>query len=152
MFNYVPDVFRAQYAETEERRPLYSDPDNNRRPPELLPGRGRPPTTPRSRRRGTPHAGYLDIASRLREEILRRCRPLPPVQELRTWTSPRRRGVGRQHYVMAASRWTRPARPSRRAGLFAAARCPRHARLERLGATPCPTAGLRPPAGAGAQY
>ena len=38
MFNYVPDVFRAQYAETEEEADRwYDDPDHNRRPPELLP-------------------------------------------------------------------------------------------------------------------
>src|SRR5918911_1053907 len=38
MFDYVPDVFRAQYAETEEEADRwYDDPDNNRRPPELLP-------------------------------------------------------------------------------------------------------------------
>src|ERR1700730_13037237 len=38
MFNYVPDVFRAQYAETEEEADRwYTDPDHNRRPPELLP-------------------------------------------------------------------------------------------------------------------
>ncbi len=38
MFDYVPDVFRKQYAETEEEADRwYADPDNNRRPPELLP-------------------------------------------------------------------------------------------------------------------
>ncbi|HEY9332863.1 MAG TPA: FAD-binding protein, partial [Kribbella sp.] len=38
MFEYVPDVFRAQYAETEEEADRwYKDADNNRRPPELLP-------------------------------------------------------------------------------------------------------------------
>src|SRR6266511_863164 len=38
MFDYVPDVFRKQYAETEEEaNRWYADPDNNRRPPELLP-------------------------------------------------------------------------------------------------------------------
>jgi succinate dehydrogenase / fumarate reductase flavoprotein subunit len=38
MFDYVPDVFRKQYAETEEEADRwYTDPDNNRRPPELLP-------------------------------------------------------------------------------------------------------------------
>src|SRR5450756_220564 len=38
MFNYVPDVFRAQYAETEEEADRwYTDQANNRRPPELLP-------------------------------------------------------------------------------------------------------------------
>src|SRR5436853_236849 len=38
MFGYVPDVFRDQYAETEDEADRwYDDPDNNRRPPELLP-------------------------------------------------------------------------------------------------------------------
>ena len=71
MFDYVPDVFREQYAETEEEGDRwYTDPDNNRRPPELLParrgrprdqlrGQGRPRLParrrlPRHRRRGCP--------------------------------------------------------------------------------------------------
>ena len=38
MFGYVPDVFRAQYAETEEEADRwYADQEHNRRPPELLP-------------------------------------------------------------------------------------------------------------------
>ncbi|HEY6593188.1 MAG TPA: FAD-binding protein, partial [Asanoa sp.] len=38
MFDYIPDVFRKQYAETEEEADRwYEDPDHNRRPPELLP-------------------------------------------------------------------------------------------------------------------
>jgi succinate dehydrogenase / fumarate reductase flavoprotein subunit len=77
MFNYVPDVFRAQYAETEEEADRwYSDPDNNRRPPELLPRDevARANNAEVKAGRGTPHGGvYLDIASRLpAEEILRR--------------------------------------------------------------------------------
>ncbi|HEY1915831.1 MAG TPA: fumarate reductase/succinate dehydrogenase flavoprotein subunit [Streptosporangiaceae bacterium] len=77
MFNYVPDVFRAQYAETEEEADRwYSDPDNNRRPPELLPRDevARANNAEVKAGRGTPHGGvFLDIASRLpAEEILRR--------------------------------------------------------------------------------
>jgi succinate dehydrogenase / fumarate reductase, flavoprotein subunit len=77
MFNYVPDVFRAQYAETEEEADRwYTDPDDNRRPPELLPR----DEVARSIRaevkagRGSPHGGvFLDIASRRpAEEILRK--------------------------------------------------------------------------------
>src|SRR5712691_4899168 len=77
MFDYVPDVFRAQYAETEEEADRwYDDQANNRRPPELLPR----DEVARSIRaevkagRGSPHGGvFLDIASRLpAEEILRR--------------------------------------------------------------------------------
>ena len=77
MFDYVPDVFRPMYAETEEEADRwYNDQANNRRPPELLPR----DEVARSIRaevkagRGSPHGGvFLDIASRLpAEEILRR--------------------------------------------------------------------------------
>src|SRR6266851_5274624 len=77
MFNYVPDVFRPMYAETEEEADRwYADQANNRRPPELLPR----DEVARSIRaevkagRGSPHGGvFLDIASRLpADEILRR--------------------------------------------------------------------------------
>ena len=77
MFEYVPDVFRAQYAETEEEADRwYTDPDNNRRPPELLPRDevARAINSEVKAGRGTPHGGvYLDIASRRsKEEILKR--------------------------------------------------------------------------------
>ena len=77
MFDYVPDVFRPMYAETEEEADRwYTDQANNRRPPELLPR----DEVARSIRaevkagRGSPHGGvFLDIASRLpAEEILRK--------------------------------------------------------------------------------
>ena len=68
MFEYVPDVFRAQYAETEEEADRwYTDPDHNRRPPELLPRDevARSINNEVKEGRGTPHGGiYLDIASR----------------------------------------------------------------------------------------
>jgi succinate dehydrogenase / fumarate reductase flavoprotein subunit len=77
MFGYVPDVFRAQYAETEEEADRwYKDPDHNRRPPELLPRDevARSINSEVKAGRGSPHGGvFLDIASRLpAEEILRR--------------------------------------------------------------------------------
>jgi len=77
MFGYVPDVFRAQYAETEEEADRwYTDPDHNRRPPELLPRDevARANNAEVKAGRGSPHGGvFLDIASRLpAEEILRR--------------------------------------------------------------------------------
>src|SRR6202050_594209 len=68
MFNYVPDVFRAQYAETEEEADRwYDDPDHNRRPPELLPRDevARSINSEIKAGRGSPHGGvFLDIASR----------------------------------------------------------------------------------------
>ena len=77
MFDYVPDVFRAQYAETEEEADRwYTDPDHNRRPPELLPRDevARAINSEVKAGRGSPHGGvFLDIASRRpAEEILRR--------------------------------------------------------------------------------
>src|SRR6202451_2917672 len=74
MFDYVPDVFRAQYAETEEEADRwYTDPDNNRRPPELLPRDevARSINNEVKEGRGTPHGGiYLDIASRRSAEYI----------------------------------------------------------------------------------
>ncbi len=68
MFDYVPDVFRGQYAETEEEGDRwYTDPDNNKRPPELLPRDevARAINSEVKAGRGSPHGGvFLDIASR----------------------------------------------------------------------------------------
>ena len=77
MFDYVPDVFRAQYAETEEEGDRwYADQEHNRRPPELLPRDevARSINAEVKAGRGSPHGGvFLDIASRRpAEEILRK--------------------------------------------------------------------------------
>jgi succinate dehydrogenase flavoprotein subunit len=68
MFDYVPDVFRHQYAETEEEGDRwYTDPDHNRRPPELLPRDevARAINAEVKAGRGTESGGvFLDIASR----------------------------------------------------------------------------------------
>jgi succinate dehydrogenase / fumarate reductase flavoprotein subunit len=68
MFDYVPDVFRAQYADTEaEADRWYTDPDHNKRPPELLPRDevARAINSEVKAGRGTPAGGvFLDIASR----------------------------------------------------------------------------------------
>src|SRR5580693_7172911 len=77
MFDYVPDVFRAQYAQTEEEADRwYADHDNNLRPPELLPRDevARSINSEIKAGRGSPHGGvFLDVSSRLpAEEILRR--------------------------------------------------------------------------------
>jgi succinate dehydrogenase / fumarate reductase, flavoprotein subunit len=77
MFDYVPDVFRAQYADTEEEADRwYKDPDHNKRTPDLLPRDevARAINSEVKAGRGSPHGGvFLDIASRLpKEEILRR--------------------------------------------------------------------------------
>ncbi len=74
MFDYVPDVFRHQYAETEaEADRWYNDPDHNKRPPELLPRDevARAINNEVKAGRGTPAGGvYLDIASRRSAEFI----------------------------------------------------------------------------------
>lgn len=79
MFNYVPDVFRDQYATTEEEGDRwYTDPDNNKRPPELLPRDevARAINAEVKAGRGSPHGGvFLDIGSRRTEEFIRRRLP-----------------------------------------------------------------------------
>jgi succinate dehydrogenase / fumarate reductase flavoprotein subunit len=77
MFDYIPEVFKGQYAETEEEGDRwYTDPENNRRPPELLPRDevARAINSEVKAGRGTPHGGvFLDVSTRLpAEEIVRR--------------------------------------------------------------------------------
>ena len=77
MFDYVPDVFRAQYADNEaEADRWYDDPDHNKRTPDLLPRDevARAINSEVKAGRGSPHGGvFLDIASRRTPaEILKR--------------------------------------------------------------------------------
>ncbi|HZW44993.1 MAG TPA: fumarate reductase/succinate dehydrogenase flavoprotein subunit [Dermatophilaceae bacterium] len=77
MFNYVPEVFRGQYAESEEEGDRwYKDPEHNKRPPELLPRDevARAINSEVKAGRGTDHGGvFLDVSTRLpAEEILRK--------------------------------------------------------------------------------
>ncbi|GAA3851307.1 fumarate reductase/succinate dehydrogenase flavoprotein subunit [Saccharothrix violaceirubra] len=77
MFDYIPEVFKDKYAvdETEGDR-WYTDPDHNRRPPELLPRDevARAINAEVKAGRGSPHGGvFLDVSTRLSaEEIVRR--------------------------------------------------------------------------------
>ena len=68
MFDYIADVFKDLYATTpEEGDRWYTDPDNNRRPPELLPRDevARAINSEVKAGRGTPHGGvYLTVAGR----------------------------------------------------------------------------------------
>jgi succinate dehydrogenase / fumarate reductase flavoprotein subunit len=79
MFDYVPDVFRDKYAHDQaEGDRWYTDPDNNRRPPELLPRDevARAINSEVKAGRGSPHGGvYLDVASRLPAETIRKKLP-----------------------------------------------------------------------------
>src|SRR6202035_2775219 len=79
MFDYIPEVFKEKYATTEEEGDRwYDDPDNNRRPPELLPRDevARAINSEVKAGRGSPHGGvYLDIASRRSADYIRRRLP-----------------------------------------------------------------------------
>src|SRR5215213_6675567 len=79
MFDYVPDVFKSQYATTEEEGDRwYEDADNNRRPPELLPRDevARAINSEVKAGRGSPHGGvFLDVASRLPADTIRKKLP-----------------------------------------------------------------------------
>ena len=79
MFDYVPAVFRKQYAETEEEADgWYDDPQKHRRPPELLPRDevARAINSEVKAGRGSPAGGvFLDIASRLPADAIRRKLP-----------------------------------------------------------------------------
>ena len=77
MFDYIPSVFKGQYAETEEEADQWlKDNDSARRTPDLLPRDevARAINSEVKAGRGSPHGGvYLDIASRMpAEEIKRR--------------------------------------------------------------------------------
>ncbi|WP_345025663.1 fumarate reductase/succinate dehydrogenase flavoprotein subunit, partial [Streptomyces sedi] len=69
MFDYVPEVFRAQYAADEaEADGWYDDPEHHRRPPELLPRDevARAINAEVKAGRGSPHGGvFLDVSTRL---------------------------------------------------------------------------------------
>jgi succinate dehydrogenase / fumarate reductase flavoprotein subunit len=79
MFDHVPEVFRKQYAQTEDEADRwYDDPDNNKRPPELLPRDevARAINTEVKEGRGSPHGGvFLDVSTRLPAEEIRRRLP-----------------------------------------------------------------------------
>ena len=79
MFDYIPPVFKGQYAETiEEADQWLKDNDSARRTPDLLPRDevARAINSEVKAGRGTPHGGvYLDIASRLPAETIKRRLP-----------------------------------------------------------------------------
>ncbi|SFT88713.1 succinate dehydrogenase subunit A [Geodermatophilus amargosae] len=79
MFDYIPDYFRKETAETEDEADRwYEDKKNNRRPPELLPRDevARAINSEVKAGRGTVHGGvFLDIASRRPAEYVRKRLP-----------------------------------------------------------------------------
>ena len=79
MFDYVPDMFRAETADSEdEADKWYDDHTAGRRPPELLPRDevARSINSEVKAGRGSPHGGvFLDIATRRTAEDIRRRLP-----------------------------------------------------------------------------
>ncbi|HEU0191307.1 MAG TPA: fumarate reductase/succinate dehydrogenase flavoprotein subunit [Mycobacterium sp.] len=79
MFNYIPPVFKGQYAETEQEADQWlKDNDSARRTPDLLPRDevARAINSEVKAGRGSPHGGvYLDIASRLTPAEIKRRLP-----------------------------------------------------------------------------
>ncbi len=79
MFDYIPDMFRSETAETEEEADRwYSDRKGNRRTPDLLPRDevARAINTEVKEGRGSPHGGVLlDIASRRSADDIKRRLP-----------------------------------------------------------------------------
>jgi succinate dehydrogenase / fumarate reductase flavoprotein subunit len=131
MFNYVPDVFRKQYAETEaEADRWYTDPDNNRRPPELLPRDevARAINSEVKAGRGTKAGGvYLDIASRLPAEQIRKRLPsmyhqFKELADVDITAAPMEVGPT-CHYVMGGIEVDPDSAAASVSGLFAAGEC-----------------------------
>jgi succinate dehydrogenase / fumarate reductase flavoprotein subunit len=79
MFDYIPEFFKSETADTvEEAEGWYTDKKNHRRPPELLPRDevARAINSEIKAGRGSPHGGvFLDIASRRDAEFIRRRLP-----------------------------------------------------------------------------
>ncbi|MFD4634950.1 fumarate reductase/succinate dehydrogenase flavoprotein subunit [Streptomyces sp. NPDC058284] len=79
MFDYVPDVFKEKYAQSEDEGDRwYDDPDHNRRPPELLPRDevARAINSEVKAGRGSPHGGvFLDVSTRMPAEVIKRRLP-----------------------------------------------------------------------------
>src|SRR5438309_3352802 len=76
MFDYIPEVFASETADTEEEADRwYDDKKNARRPPELLPRDevARAINSEIKAGRGSPHGGvFLDIGSRRPADYIQR--------------------------------------------------------------------------------
>ena len=79
MFKYIPDVFKDKYADNEaEADRWYTDQDNNRRPPELLPRDevARAINSEVKAGRGTEHCGvFLDVSKRIPADVIKKRLP-----------------------------------------------------------------------------
>ncbi|MFC4004625.1 fumarate reductase/succinate dehydrogenase flavoprotein subunit [Prauserella oleivorans] len=131
MFRYIPDVFKGQYADSEEEADRwYTDADKNRRTPDLLPRDevARAINTEVKEGRGSPHGGvYLDIASRLPAEEIKRRLPsmyhqFKELADVNITREPMEVGPT-CHYVMGGVEVDPDTASSSVPGLFAAGEC-----------------------------
>jgi succinate dehydrogenase / fumarate reductase, flavoprotein subunit len=131
MFDYIPDVFKEQYATTpEEGDRWYTDPDNNRRPPELLPRDevARAINSEVKAGRGSPQGGvFLDVSSRMpAEQILKKLPSMhhqfKELADVDITKEPMQVGPT-CHYVMGGIEVDPDTGQSRVPGLFAAGEC-----------------------------
>jgi succinate dehydrogenase flavoprotein subunit len=128
MFDYVPEFFRADTADTErEADAWYDDKKNNRRTPDLLPRDevARAINTEVKAGRGTPHGGvYLDIASRRPAEYIKKRLPsmyhqFKELADVDITTTPMEIGPT-CHYIMGGVRVEPESAAATVPGLFAA--------------------------------
>jgi len=128
MFDYVPDFFRADTAETEQEADgWYTDKKNNRRTPDLLPRDevARAINAEVKAGRGSPHGGvFLDIASRRPADYIKKRLPsmyhqFKELADVDITTAPMEVGPT-CHYVMGGVRVAADTAASTVPGLFAA--------------------------------
>ena len=131
MFDYIPPVFKGQYAETEQEADQWlKDNDSARRTPDLLPRDevARAINSEVKAGRGTPHGGvYLDIASRLTPAEIKRRLPsmyhqFMELAEVDITKQPMEVGPT-CHYVMGGVEVDPDTGAATVAGLFAAGEC-----------------------------
>jgi succinate dehydrogenase / fumarate reductase flavoprotein subunit len=131
MFEYVPDVFKGQYADSEaEADRWYADQEENRRTPDLLPRDevARAINSEVKAGRGSPHGGvFLDIASRLPVEEIKKRLPsmyhqFKELADVDITSEPMEVGPT-CHYVMGGIEVDPDTASSTVPGLFAAGEC-----------------------------
>jgi succinate dehydrogenase / fumarate reductase flavoprotein subunit len=131
MFDYIPPVFKGQYAESiDEADQWLKDNDSARRTPDLLPRDevARAINSEVKAGRGTPHGGvFLDIASRLPAEEIKRRLPsmyhqFMELAEVDITKEPMEVGPT-CHYVMGGVEVDPDTGAAKTPGLFAAGEC-----------------------------
>jgi succinate dehydrogenase / fumarate reductase flavoprotein subunit len=131
MFNYIPEFFKAETADTEQEADgWYDDKKNNRRTPDLLPRDevARAINSEVKAGRGSPHGGvFLDIATRRSPDYIKRRLPsmyhqFMKLADVDITKVPMEVGPT-CHYVMGGVRVDADTAASTVAGLYAAGEC-----------------------------